>query len=66
MPNSDELLWPGTLVNAQLTLRNEEAVAVPSPAVQVSQTGSFVFVVEERRRQGAARSRSSAPSTGSR
>ena len=31
MPNEDELLWPGTLVNAQLTLRTEEAVVVPSP-----------------------------------
>jgi RND family efflux transporter MFP subunit len=45
MPNQDELLWPGTLVNVELTLREEEAVAVPSVAVQVSQTGEFVFVV---------------------
>ena len=47
MPNADELLWPGTLVTAQLTLRIEEAVTVPSPAVQVSQTGTFVFVVKD-------------------
>jgi multidrug efflux system membrane fusion protein len=46
MPNHDELLWPGTLVSVLLTLREEEAVTVPSPAVQVSQTGSFVFVVK--------------------
>ena len=46
MPNADELLWPGTLVTAQLTLRMENAVTVPSAAVQVSQTGSHVFVVE--------------------
>jgi RND family efflux transporter MFP subunit len=46
MPNTDELLWPGTLVTAEMTLRNEEAVVVPSTAVQVSQTGSFVFVVD--------------------
>lgn len=45
MPNTDELLWPGTLVTAEMTLRNEEAVVVPSTAVQVSQTGNFVFVV---------------------
>ena len=29
MPNTDELLWPGTLVTAQMTLRSEEAVVVP-------------------------------------
>jgi len=46
MPNTDELLWPGTLVSVLLTLREEDAVTVPSPAVQVSQTGSFVFVVK--------------------
>jgi RND family efflux transporter MFP subunit len=46
MDNNDELLWPGTLVNTQVTLRNEKAVVVPSPAVQVSQSGPYVFVVE--------------------
>src|SRR5665213_482396 len=45
MPNQNELLWPGTLVTAQLTLREEEAVAVPTTAIQVSQTGNFVFVI---------------------
>jgi membrane fusion protein, multidrug efflux system len=47
MPNEDELLWPGTLVTVQLTFREEEAVAIPSRAVQVSQAGSFVFVVKD-------------------
>jgi multidrug efflux system membrane fusion protein len=47
MPNEDELLWPGTLVTAQLTLRTDQAVTVPSSAVQVSQTGNFVFVVKD-------------------
>src|SRR5712692_2319443 len=47
MPNTDEVLWPGTLVTTQLTLRVEDAVVVPTPAVQVSQTGSFVFVVRD-------------------
>ncbi len=47
MPNTDELLWPGTLVTAQMTLREEDAVTVPSVAVQAGQTGSFVFVVED-------------------
>jgi len=30
-----------------LTLRIEQAVVVPSNAVQVSQTGSFVFVISD-------------------
>ncbi|HWV41450.1 efflux RND transporter periplasmic adaptor subunit [Pseudorhodoplanes sp.] len=47
MDNKDELLWPGTLVNTQVTLREEKAVIIPSPAVQVGQGGSFVFVVED-------------------
>jgi membrane fusion protein, multidrug efflux system len=47
MPNSDDLLWPGTLVTVQLTLRAEEAVTVPTTAVQVSQSGSYVFVVKD-------------------
>ena len=46
MPNEDELLWPGTLVTAQVTLRTENAIVVPAPAVQVSQQGNFVFVVK--------------------
>ena len=48
MPNTDELLWPGTLVTTELTLRVEpQAVMVPSTAVQVSQSGNFVFVVTD-------------------
>jgi membrane fusion protein, multidrug efflux system len=47
MPNDDELLWPGTLVKLQVTLRVEDAVVVPSTAVQVSQQGPFVFVVRD-------------------
>jgi len=47
MPNKDELLWPGTLVTAEMTLRSEDSVVVPSNAVQVSQTGTFVFVVKD-------------------
>jgi RND family efflux transporter MFP subunit len=47
MPNTDEFLWPGTLVTAQLTLREEESVTIPSASVQVSQAGSFVFVVKD-------------------
>ncbi len=47
MPNADELLWPGTLVNTRITLRQEESVTVPTIAVQVSQQGNFVFVVKD-------------------
>jgi len=47
MPNTDDLLWPGTLVNVQLTLRDEEAVVVPTAAVQISQQGTFVFVIKD-------------------
>jgi RND family efflux transporter MFP subunit len=47
MPNESELLWPGTLVNIQLTLRQEQSVVVPTAAVQVSQQGNFVFVVAD-------------------
>jgi len=47
MPNEDELLWPGTIVTARVTLRMEDAVVVPSAAVQVSQSGTYVYVVED-------------------
>jgi RND family efflux transporter MFP subunit len=46
MPNENELLWPGSLVQTYLTLRSEEAVTVPSAAVQVSQTGNYVYVIK--------------------
>jgi len=49
MPNENELLWPGTLVQAFLRLRTEEAVTVPSAAVQVSQTGNFVYVIKDEK-----------------
>ena len=47
MPNDNELLWPGTLVTASLTMRNEQSITVPIPAIQVSQQGTFVFVVKD-------------------
>jgi RND family efflux transporter MFP subunit len=47
MPNTDELLWPGTLVQVQLIFRDEDVVTVPRAAVQVSQSGTFVFVVKK-------------------
>ena len=44
--NTEETLWPGAIVNIRVTLRTEDnIVAVPREAVQMSQRGSFVFVV---------------------
>jgi RND family efflux transporter MFP subunit len=47
MNNQNETLWPGTLVNAKLVIRTEDAVTVPSAAVQRSQTGNYVFIVRD-------------------
>jgi multidrug efflux pump subunit AcrA (membrane-fusion protein) len=47
MPNEDELLWPGTIVTARITLRIEDAVVVPTTAVQIGPTGTYVYVVED-------------------
>ncbi len=45
--NTENTLWPGQFVNVDLTLTTlRQAVVTPSPAVQVGQTGSFVFVVK--------------------
>ncbi|HZS65305.1 MAG TPA: efflux RND transporter periplasmic adaptor subunit [Xanthobacteraceae bacterium] len=48
MPNADQILWPGSLVSVKLTYRMEEAIAVPTAAVQYGQSGPFVFVVKDR------------------
>ena len=34
-------------MTVRLTFREEQAVTVPSTAVQVSQTGTYVFVVDD-------------------
>jgi len=47
MPNKEEILWPGTLVTVRLNYREEDAVLVPSVAVQVGQSGSYVFLVKD-------------------
>jgi RND family efflux transporter MFP subunit len=51
MDNSKETLWPGTLVSTKLIVRTEEAVLIPSVAVQRSQAGNFVFVVKDGKAQ---------------
>jgi RND family efflux transporter MFP subunit len=47
MNNENESLWPGTLVNTRLIVRNEDSIVVPTVAVQRSQNGNFVFVVKD-------------------
>src|SRR5258705_10966984 len=45
-PNDDSGLWPGEFVEVTLKLAEQkDAVVVPSPAIQVGQQGSYVFVV---------------------
>jgi len=46
--NADELLWPGQLCNLTLILREEpNTVVVPREAIQISQTGNYVFTVKD-------------------
>ena len=47
MDNANETLWPGTLVATRLTIRTENAVVLPTVAVQRSQSGNYVFVVKD-------------------
>ena len=47
MSNQSETLWPGTLVTTKLVIRSEDAIVVPTVAVQRSQNGNFVFVVKD-------------------
>ena len=46
MDNATETLWPGILVATRLTIRTENAVVLPTVAVQRSQSGNYVFVVK--------------------
>jgi multidrug efflux system membrane fusion protein len=49
--NGERRLWPGQFVNVALTLATEnDAVIVPSEAVQVGPEGQQVFVVKEDKR----------------
>jgi multidrug efflux system membrane fusion protein len=44
--NENNALWPGRFVDVALTLTSEQAVLVPTQAVQSGQAGTFVFVVK--------------------
>src|SRR5262249_54570659 len=45
-PNADNALWPGQFVDVALTLPTENALVVPTQAVQTGQKGAYVFVVK--------------------
>jgi multidrug efflux system membrane fusion protein len=48
--NQDRRLWPGQFLNVALTVSHwPDALVIPSSAVQVSQSGPFVFVVRSDR-----------------
>jgi RND family efflux transporter MFP subunit len=47
MDNANETLWPGILVNTRLVVRVEDGVTVPTAAVQRSQSGNYVFVMQD-------------------
>ncbi len=45
--NKEKFLWPGQFVNVVLQLTEEaNAIVVPSAAVQISQSGSYIFIVK--------------------
>jgi multidrug efflux system membrane fusion protein len=46
-PNNDKSLWPGQFVTASLTLNEQQnAIVVPSQAVQTGPKGQFVYVIK--------------------
>jgi multidrug efflux system membrane fusion protein len=45
-PNAGRSLWPGQFTKVRLVLSQEEALVVPSQAVQTGQQGQYVFVVK--------------------
>jgi multidrug efflux system membrane fusion protein len=55
VPNADHHFWPGQFVEVRLVLKiQKNAVVIPSQAIQISQAGPFVFVVDAN---GTAQSR---------
>lgn len=48
LPNEDKSLWPGQFASVRVFLGSlNNAIVVPSQAVQVGQNGAYVFVVKE-------------------
>src|SRR4051812_37144454 len=47
LPNDDRHFWAGQFVNVRLVLEvKKDAVLVPSQAIQIGQTGPYVYVIE--------------------
>jgi multidrug efflux system membrane fusion protein len=47
--NPGQRLWPGQFVTVAVTLANPEVIAIPSSALQTSQSGQYVYVVKADR-----------------
>ncbi|AFD19595.1 RND family transporter membrane-fusion protein [Rickettsia slovaca str. D-CWPP] len=48
LPNQNEILWPGQCVRVSLTIYIEqEALIVPSKAMQTNDQGPYIFVVDQ-------------------
>ena len=49
LPNKDEHFWPGQFVRVRLVLKTlKDAIMVPTSALNTSQQGQFVFVVDDK------------------
>ena len=56
-PNPDRALWPSQFVRVRFVLDViKDAKLVPSQAVQLSQSGPFVFVLRPEKRSSCVRS----------
>jgi multidrug efflux system membrane fusion protein len=52
-PNADLALWPGQFVNVMLRVGAiQDALIIPTPAVQRGPTGAFVYVVDDQSKVG--------------
>ncbi|HMF89339.1 MAG TPA: efflux RND transporter periplasmic adaptor subunit [Candidatus Angelobacter sp.] len=46
--NREHVLWPGQFVDVALTLKSQSnAIVVPTAALQTSQSGTFVYIVDQ-------------------
>lgn len=51
MANTDERLWPGAFVSVRAMLGTQaDAITVPAAAIQLGQTGPYLFVIRENRK----------------